>query len=251
MSWARLDDAILDNAKIIAAGPLGFALHVAAITWCARNLTDGLIPKLRVRTLVCLDGIGTALAAPPACGPEEDRFLPLDADEIATELATIGLWHDRGAYWELHDYLVYNPPREKVLADRERARSKKAKQRLSRGESPGDTEGDMHDCPPGSPDAVPVYPVPVPVPGSEQKKLAFARKEKSAPPRAKAKTPWPHDFALTETRAAYATRQGLDARYEWGKFQAHALRDDVRHADWVRAWEYWVRNAWELERRRG
>ena len=30
--WARLDDAILDNPKIIAAGPLGFALHVVAIT---------------------------------------------------------------------------------------------------------------------------------------------------------------------------------------------------------------------------
>ena len=44
--WARLDDAILDNPEeIIAAGPLGFALHVAAITWCARNLTDGFIPQ--------------------------------------------------------------------------------------------------------------------------------------------------------------------------------------------------------------
>jgi hypothetical protein len=160
MSWARLDDAILDNPKIIAAGPIGLLLHVAAITWCARNLTDGLIPKRRVRTLVCLDGIGTALAAPPACGPEEDRFWPLDADEIAGQLATIGLWHDCGAYWKLHDYLVYNPPRAKVLADRERARSKKAKQRVSPPVSPGDTAGDM----PGTFTVVPLYPVPVPVP---------------------------------------------------------------------------------------
>ena len=158
--WARLDDAILDNPKIIAAGPIGLLLHVAAITWCARNLTDGLIPKRRVSTLVPLDSIGTALPAPPACGPEEDRFDPLDADEVADTLAMIGLWHDRGAYWELHDYLVYNPPRAKVLADRERARCKKAKQRVSRGDSPGDTQGDMHVVPP----SVPMRPVPVPVP---------------------------------------------------------------------------------------
>jgi hypothetical protein len=244
--WARLDDAILDNPKIIAAGPIGLLLHVAAITWCARNLTDGLIPKRRVRTLVCLDGIGTALAAPPACGPEEDRFWPLDADEIAGELATIGLWHDCGAYWKLHDYLVYNPPRTKVLADREHARSKKAKQRVSPPMSPGDTGGDM----PGTIAIVPPYPVPVPVPvPQEQKKLAFARKEKSTPLRATAKTPWPDDFVLTDELAAYATRQGLDARYQWGKFRAHALRDDVRHVNWTRAWEYWVRNAWEIEQR--
>jgi len=173
--WARLDDAILDNPKIIAAGPVGLLLHVAAITWCARNLTDGLIPKLRIRTLLPLDSIGTAIPAPPACGPEEDRFDPIDADEVADALATIGLWHDRGAYWELHDYLVYNPPRAKVLADREHARAKKAKQRLSPdvspdvspGMSPGDIGGDIQN--------VPTYPVPVPVSGSvPEENLSFA-----------------------------------------------------------------------------
>jgi hypothetical protein len=67
----------------------------------------------------------------------------------------------------------------------------------------------------------------------------------------KAKTPWPENFELTAALAAYATRQGLDARYEWGKFRAHALRDDIRHVNWDRAWEYWVRNAWEIARRHG
>ena len=160
MSWVKLDDAILDNPKIVAAGPIGLLLHVAAITWCGRNLTDGLIPKRKVCSLLHLGGIETAIAAPPACGPEEDTFSQIDADEVADELAKIGLWHDRGFYWEIHDYLVYNPSREKVLADRERARTKKAQQRMSPDVSPGDNHGDMH----GSPDPVPVYPVPVPVP---------------------------------------------------------------------------------------
>ena len=169
MSWVKLDDAILDNPKIVAAGPIGLLLHVAAITWCGRNLTDGLIPKRKVCSLVHLGGIGTAIAAPPACGPEEDTFSQIDADEVADELAKIGLWHDRGFYWEIHDYLVYNPSREKVLADRERARTKKAQQRMSPDVSPGDNHGDMH----GSPDPVPVYPVPVPVP-VPQKILSLA-----------------------------------------------------------------------------
>jgi hypothetical protein len=82
--------------------------------------------------------------------------------------------------------------------------------------------------------------------GREQKKLAIARKEKP-----KFKTAWPDEFALTAELAAYATRQGLDAAYQWGKFKAHALQDDRRHVNWIRAWEYWVRNAWEIERRHG
>lgn len=72
---------------------------------------------------------------------------------------------------------------------------------------------------------------------------------KPNPCRAGRKTPWPEHCELTESLAAYATRQGLDARYQWGKFRAHALRDDVRHVNWVRAWEYWVRNAWEIQQR--
>lgn len=68
--------------------------------------------------------------------------------------------------------------------------------------------------------------------------------------RAKPKTPWPEGWELTDELAAYATRQGLDAKYQWGKFQAHAQRDDARHVNWTRAWEYWVRNAWEIANRR-
>jgi hypothetical protein len=241
MSWVRLDDAILDNPKIIAAGPLGFALHVAAITWCARNLSDGFIPKRRVGQLLDLPSLQVSETT-------KVRVLhALTADDLAAEMARIGLWHDRGEQWEVHDYLVYNPSKATVLARRARERLKKAQQRqrdsVSPGVSPGDSRGN-----PRHPVPVPV-PVPVPGSGSEQKKLAFARKEKTPPPRAKAKTPWPEDLVLTEALAAYATRQGLDARYEWGKFQAHALRDDVRHVDWLRAWEYWVRNAWEIAQR--
>jgi hypothetical protein len=115
MSWARLDDAILDNPKIIAAGPLGFALHVAAITWCARNLTDGFIPKRRVAQL--LD-----LASLQVNERTKVRILhAVTADDVAADLARIGLWHDHGESWELHHFLEYNFSRAQVLHRREKA----------------------------------------------------------------------------------------------------------------------------------
>lgn len=80
---------------------------------------------------------------------------------------------------------------------------------------------------------------------SEQPKLLAIARTRAR------KVPWPDDFVLTDELAAYATRQGLDAKYQWGKFKIHALRDDERHVNWVRAWEYWVRNAWEIDRRHG
>jgi hypothetical protein len=73
----------------------------------------------------------------------------------------------------------------------------------------------------------------------------------NARPRAKPRTSWPSDFTLTDERRRYAERNGLDAEYEWGKFQAHAERDDVRYANWPAAWQYWVRNAWEMAPRQG
>jgi hypothetical protein len=115
MSWARLDDAILDNPKIIAAGPLGFALHVAAITWCARNLTDGFIPKRRVAQLLDLPSLQVSERT-------KVRILhAVTADDVAADLARIGLWHDHGESWELHHFLEYNFSRAQVLHRREKA----------------------------------------------------------------------------------------------------------------------------------
>lgn len=77
MTWAKLDDAILDNEKIAKAGLVGFAFHVAAITWCARNLTDGFVPSQRVACLLDVTGLVTGfLQATRASVPAaRDRFI--------------------------------------------------------------------------------------------------------------------------------------------------------------------------------
>jgi len=231
--WARLDDAILDNPKIIAAGPLGFALHVAAITWCARNLTDGFIPKRRVPQLLDLTSLQVSEAT---LGQVRHG---ITADDIARDLSRLSLWHDHGVTWELHDYLVYNPSRAQVIHRREREKNRIRSTRCNPV-----ARNTARSC---------VHPVPVPVSGSSERSegLLFIAPVSRAPSaRARPKTSWPDGFELTEERAAYASRQGLDAKYEWGKFHAHALRDDRRHCNWDQAWRYWVRNAWELAGRR-
>jgi hypothetical protein len=118
MAWAAIDDAILDNGKIGRAGALGLLLHTAAIVWCARNLTDGRIPKAKVPCLLNLSGVlvapGNDAGVPRRGVGDAERVRP-DADAIAEHLAAVGLWHDRGDEWELHDYLEYNPSRAHVL----------------------------------------------------------------------------------------------------------------------------------------
>jgi len=225
--WARLDDAILDNAKIIAAGPVGFALHVAAITWCARNLTDGRIPKRKVGTL--LD-----FASVPA----------ISAAEVAGDLEAIGLWHDRGEQWEVHDYLVYNPSRAQVVAAREGTRHRVDNHRKRKDfacnalhfASNGVTNGH-----------VTVAPGPGPVPG-EKKELA---RSDSRAPRAQRATPWPDDFTMTEALAAIAVALGLDPVWEWNSFKDHHGAKGSRFVRWPDAWRTWCRRSWEYAHRRG
>lgn len=130
MVWAKLDDEILDNPKIAEAGPLGFALHVAGITWCCRNLTDGFIPRTRVRSLLDFGGVMWDEDNPGAVacqGVSAGGRHGADPLAIAEHLVDVGLWkHDpdgRG-YW-LHDFLEYNPSREKVLSERDRAKKRR------------------------------------------------------------------------------------------------------------------------------
>jgi hypothetical protein len=160
MSWARLDDAILDNPKIIAAGPLGFALHVAAITWCARNLSDGQIPKRRVAQLLDLPSLQVSETT-------KVRVLhALTPDDVATDLVRIGLWHDRGECWEVHDYLVYNPSAAEVRAVRAA--------RAEAGRRGGCSKSLANAKQTASKALANVCPVPVPGSGSGEDLLSFA-----------------------------------------------------------------------------
>lgn len=93
MTWARLDDSFAEHPKVGRLSDAAFRAHVTAICYSARLLTDGFVPDAAVRAY------------------------PRKAVE---ELRKIGLWEREpdGSGWWLHDYLDYNPTRERVLAKR-------------------------------------------------------------------------------------------------------------------------------------
>jgi hypothetical protein len=133
MVWAKLDDEILDNEKITQAGVLGFAMHVAAITWCCRKLTDGFLPYARVRLLLDLSTLDLEyLEATESPEGMHESFLSgvhnvgaVQASKIAERLISVGLWREdkeRGGYW-IHDFLDYNPSRKEAEAQKDALRA--------------------------------------------------------------------------------------------------------------------------------
>ena len=219
--WAKLDDAILDNPKIIAAGPLGFALHVAAIVWCARNLTDGLIPKRKVASLLDLPSLQVSET-------NKVRVLhSLTADDVASDLVRLRLWHDRDdEYYEVHDFLQYNRSRQQVLDARDRTRQRVEKHRKQDGNVVTNAPVTLHPVP-----------VPVPVPPDPEKKSSLRS------PKAKGWKRVPETETLTDTRLAEGRRVsgmlGGDVKRAWEAFRDYEFYRP--HHDVDATWRTWCR----------
>jgi hypothetical protein len=131
MGWIRVEDNFYDNPKIIAAGAHGMAVWIAAMGWCNRNLTDGIIPTVRSRQLV--DFTGAAILTSNFSGEDGS----VCADHAVQTLVAVDLFHENGhdcldcvqpppGCYVIHDYLKYQPSKaqveEKAEANRERVR---------------------------------------------------------------------------------------------------------------------------------
>jgi hypothetical protein len=112
MPWVRLDDNFPIHRKVAGLTDTEFRLHVSAICWCARNLTDGVVTR---RDL-----------------PHIAAGIPSPARPAAV-LVQRGLWHRTERGWTINGYLDYQPSREKVEAEREGKRIRQ--QRWRAGQS--------------------------------------------------------------------------------------------------------------------
>lgn len=121
MPWVRLDDSFADHPKIERAGPLAAWLHVAALCYCARQLTDGRIPQAKALRL-------TDIPQP---------------EEHVSALLRVGLWIEDGDDYVLHDYLDYQPSRADVEAERSAARERMAKKRRRQDGTFARTSGEV------------------------------------------------------------------------------------------------------------
>lgn len=98
MSWVRLDDNFCDHPKVVGLSDRAFRLHVEALCYCGRFLTDGEVSAQAITYL------GTKVRRP---------------ERAVAELIAAGLWDRVGKAYRIHNYLRYQP--SAVEAGRRRA----------------------------------------------------------------------------------------------------------------------------------
>lgn len=135
MPWVKFSDDWYDDPKIIAAGDTAALLWVKAVSWSARNLTDGLIPAELLPRL---------LTSP-------------DTPTIASRLIDLGLFvEDISGGYQIANFLEYQKSRAEVMEAREKEAERKRNARASTsGNRPSGRGPDSGDRPP-SPDPDPV-----------------------------------------------------------------------------------------------
>jgi len=109
----KFDDKFPIHRKVHGLTDAAFRLHVEAIFWCARNLTDGFIAQ---------DDLASV-----------SRYRRPEG--YVTELVGRGAWDAVDGGWRIHDYLVWQQSRSKVLEVREARRKSGMLGGIKSGES--------------------------------------------------------------------------------------------------------------------
>lgn len=166
MSWAKIDDHLHSNEKVLGCSLAARGLWLMCLSWVADRETDGAIP----RSVARLHG-GEQWAT------------------LAEELVECGLWEEREAGWAFHDYLAYNPPAEKIRAEREAARERMGRRRSDTirriaDDTPHEEKSNDSDCSPElRPNFARTSPAPVPDPESRYITTALDDRRLGSTPR--------------------------------------------------------------------
>lgn len=106
MPWARFADDYLGNPKLAQLSTAAIALDMASIIYSARDLRDGRLTVSDVQAVAALIHLR-------------------HWESAAAELVAQRRWTVTPGGWEIHDYLDYQPSRERVLAERTAARDRR------------------------------------------------------------------------------------------------------------------------------
>jgi len=93
MPWIRFEDNFPEHPKVLALSDAAFRLHVRAIGYAARHLTDGHVSSAALRSM-------TRNPALPAA------------------LVGAGIWETATDGFLVHDYLHYQPSKAEVVEQR-------------------------------------------------------------------------------------------------------------------------------------
>jgi hypothetical protein len=237
MPWVRFDDQFTIHRKVSGLSDAEFRLHVDAIFWCARNLTDGCIERKELDQVSRVRGLKRLVAG----------------------LVERELWHEPGQgcdsedcpgpvdnAFTLHDYLSYQPSKHRVDAARKSTASRQQKWRDQH------KEGSRN----ASSNAVTNAPVTVPRPVPTRKQQKDAPPASPVPPKG-AKTErgarLPDDFTVTPDMADWARENapscGVADQEAFVDYWRGIPGAKGRKADWPATWRNWMRR--EHERRGG
>jgi hypothetical protein len=138
MTWIRLDDGFISHPKTLSLPHKSIVLHIAGLTYCATQLTDGKIPKSAIALVLAQARVSKAALNP---------------------LVALKMWREQADHYSIHDYLKYQESREAVQARRDKwAEAKRNRRAGSAGESTADTDADSHM---ESAHPIPTHPIPL------------------------------------------------------------------------------------------
>jgi hypothetical protein len=141
--WSKLDDGAFSHRKFLDLHPSAIGLWAMGLSYCAKQLTEGFIPKAQVSRLVAVT--------------------PAEAFRLAEMLVKAGLWEVHPDGYQVHDYLDYNPRAAQIHERRERSRVRFARwyegtrtaNRVSNAVPNGVANGVSNSVPNASPVPVP------------------------------------------------------------------------------------------------
>lgn len=122
MTWVRLDDEFPDHPKVLGLSDPAFRLHVHALCYASRLLTDGMVPHSWLT--------GGRGREPKA----------------VEQLVATGLWDKVEGGYQIHDYLVYQQSRAHVQSQRTKAVNRMTLARSSREQdaNKAGSSGEVH-----------------------------------------------------------------------------------------------------------
>lgn len=112
MAFARIETSILNHPKFLplCSGEHGLAalgLWTLGLAYSMDQLSDGRVPRSFLLTRVRQNTLNSS----------------------AERLVSVGLWHDEGDHYLIHDYAQWNPSSEQIKSDRLAARERMRKHR--------------------------------------------------------------------------------------------------------------------------
>ncbi len=260
MTWLRIDDQMADHPKIRSVGPLGFALQIAAITYCSRHLTDGFMSFSVCSSIVRAmfaertDAEGRIWTPAETCG-HSGR----DASEVdwQTVMVDARLWDVVDGGYKVHDYDQYNPSKAAVLAQRDKAKDRASKARGTKEarEKFSQTSVELLDEFEGSspypnplpnPFKISDPPIGPPLDSSPDSGSASEPSKPKPASRRKPQTALP-EFCDADAMSQWLERWKLQLGPELSKFIEWHRSKGSTFADWSAAWRTWQRNSKRFE----